>query len=70
MRGVLAERRAPVPAGGVRELDLDEALARGELDAALHERWTTLVPVLLVDDREVAHHRVAPDDLRSALRRR
>lgn len=54
----------------VGTLDLDAALAEGDLDAARHERWTTRIPVLLVDGREVAHLRVEPEQVRRALRGR
>ena len=54
----------------VEVVDLDDALATGALDPAEHERWTTLVPVLLVDGREVAHYRITPEEVRRALRRR
>lgn len=67
VRDVLAERPARrVRPGRLRVLDLD-VLARE--DPALLERWTTKVPVLLVDDREVAHWRVDAAALRTALRR-
>lgn len=54
--------------GPVGTLDLDEALARGDLDAAQHERWTTVVPVLLVGGREVAHLRADPAEVRRLVR--
>ena len=67
VRGVLAERPGSAGRrGALRVLDLDE-LARE--DPSLLDRWTTRVPVLLVDDREVAHWRVDVDTLRAALRR-
>ncbi|QFG67647.1 glutaredoxin family protein [Ornithinimicrobium pratense] len=50
-------------------LDLDAALAAGQITAEQHKRWTTLVPVLLVDGREVAHYRVQPGQV-AALRDR
>lgn len=52
----------------VRELDLDAARAAGEVSEADHARWSALVPVLLVDGREVAQLRLDPAALRSALR--
>lgn len=58
------------PGAGVRALDVDAALAEGEITGEQHERWTTLVPVLLVDGEEVAHYRVEPGLLRPLLRRR
>jgi hypothetical protein len=65
--GVLAERPAPrARRGRLRVLDLDRL---GRDDPALLERWTTRVPVLLVDDEEVAHWTVDPDTVRTALRR-
>lgn len=70
---VLTEERAAggrpgPPAGGarLRVVDLDEL---GREDPAVLERWTTRVPVLLVDGREVAHWQVDPETVRSALRR-
>jgi hypothetical protein len=67
VREVLAEREGRAARGGrLRVLDLDE-LAQDE--PALLRRWTTKVPVLLVDDREVAHWRVDADTVRAALRR-
>lgn len=59
-----------VVGGPVDTLDLDAELASGGLDPEQHARWTTLVPVLLVDGREVAHHRVDPGQVRRALGRR
>src|SRR5699024_2878131 len=53
----------------VTTLDLDAALASGELDEGKHARWTTLVPVLLVDGREVAHLHADKGLVRRALRR-
>lgn len=53
-------------AGRLRVLDLD---ALGREDPGALRRWTTRVPVLLVDDREVAHWRVDPATVREALRR-
>ncbi|MFK5635200.1 MULTISPECIES: glutaredoxin family protein [unclassified Ornithinimicrobium] len=49
----------------VELLDLDEA---GAGDPALLARWTTLVPVLLVDGEELAHWRVDEATVRSLLR--
>jgi hypothetical protein len=49
--------------------DLDRELAAGRLEPPVHERWSTLVPVLLVDGREVAHHRTDAGAVRRALRR-
>ncbi|MGC5582848.1 glutaredoxin family protein [Ornithinimicrobium sp. W1665] len=46
----------------VRDLDADD------VPAELRERWSTLVPVLLVDGAEVARWRVDERTLRSALR--
>lgn len=54
----------------VGTLDVDHARASGEIDDEQHERWTTLVPVLLVDGREVAHHRVEPGRLGGLTGRR
>ena len=48
----------------VELLDLDEA---GAVDPALRERWTTLVPVLLLDGAEVAHWHVDEQTLRRLL---
>src|SRR5690606_26959309 len=67
VRAVLAEptgrsRRE----GRLRVVDLDEL---GADEPELLERWTTKVPVLLVDDREVAHWRVDAQTVRAALRR-
>ena len=63
---VLAERPGPGARGGrLRGVDLDE-LARE--DEQVLERWTTKVPVLLVDGREVAHWRVDAATVRAALR--
>lgn len=45
---------------GVRTLDVDAAVASGEITQEQHARWSTLVPVLLVDGHEVAHYRVEP----------
>ena len=65
--GVLAEpARSGVRGGRLRVVDLDET-ARD--DPAVAERWTTQVPVLLVDGREVAHWRVDAQTVRAALRR-
>lgn len=50
--------------------DLDEELAAGRLEPAVHDRWTTLVPVLLVDGHELACHRTDEATVRRALRRR
>jgi glutaredoxin len=50
----------------LRVVDLDEL---GRDDPSVLERWTTQVPVLLVDGREVAHWQVDPDAVRRALRR-
>ena len=61
---------AHVTGGPVDTLDLDAALTAGELGPELHARWTTLVPVLLVDGREVAHHQVDAGQVRKALGRR
>ncbi|GGK58436.1 glutaredoxin family protein [Ornithinimicrobium pekingense] len=64
---VLAERPARgARRGRLRVVDLDEL---GRTDPALLERWTTRVPVLLVEDREVAHWSVDPQAVRTALRR-
>lgn len=60
-----AAGRVPV---AVRDLDVE--LAAGRLEPSVHDRWTTLVPVLLVDGREVAHHRADATAVRRALRRR
>lgn len=51
----------------VQTLDIDAALAEGEITEQQHERWTTLVPVLLVDGREVAHYRVDPGQVGTLL---
>lgn len=45
----------------VTDLDLDA------VDPHARERWSTLVPVLLVDGAEVAHWRVDEDTVRTAL---
>ncbi len=67
VREVLAEPPGPsARSGRLRVVDLDEL---GRQDPGLLERWTTRVPVLLVDDREVAHWRVDPETVRTALRR-
>ena len=67
VRAVLAERPGRGARGArLRVVDLDE-LARE--DPSVLQRWTTKVPVLLVDDREVAHWRVDAATLREALRR-
>lgn len=42
-------------------LDVDD-------DPVLRERYGDLVPVVLVDGVELAHYRVAPEQLRRALR--
>ena len=52
--------------GRLRVVDLDEL---GRDDPSVLERWTTQVPVLLVDGREVAHWRVDAATVRAALRR-
>lgn len=52
--------------GRLRVADLDQL---GREDPALLERWTTQVPVLLVDGQEVAHWSVDPETVRTALRR-
>ncbi|WP_181009803.1 hypothetical protein [Ornithinimicrobium sufpigmenti] len=57
------------PGGEPRTLDVDAALRAGQISAEQHERWTTLVPVLLVDGREVAHYRVEPGQLAGLLGR-
>lgn len=49
----------------VVDLDLD-----GDLEPDQRDRWSTLVPVLLVDGREIAHYRVDPETVRAALGRR
>lgn len=54
----------------VATLDVDAALDSGELDPAQHARWTTVVPVLLVDGREIAQLHVDADQVRRALCRR
>jgi hypothetical protein len=41
-----------------------------DADAALHERYSDLVPVLLVDGHEVAHWHIDETALRQALSRR
>lgn len=68
VRDVLGEERpAPAARGGrLRVVDLDE-LARE--DPGVLERWTTKVPVLLVDGHEVAHWRVDAATVRAALHR-
>ena len=45
----------------VTDLDLDA------VGAEARDRWSTLVPVLLVDGAEVAHWRVDEDGVRAAL---
>lgn len=59
-------RRPGVPPQ-VRALDLDLALADGRVAPEQHARWTTLVPVLVVDGKEVAHHRVTPEEAAEVL---
>lgn len=54
----------------VWEVDVDRALAEGTMSAAEHEGWTSAVPVLLVDGREVARYRVDADQARRAIRGR
>ncbi|ANS78828.1 hypothetical protein SGUI_1432 [Serinicoccus hydrothermalis] len=49
--------------------DIDAERAGGEMGQAEHDRWTTEVPVLLVDEKVVARWRVEPAELRSALSR-
>lgn len=60
-----AAGRVPVTA-----VDLDEALADGRLGGADHDRWTTAVPVLLVDGAEVARYAVTAREARALLGRR
>jgi hypothetical protein len=48
-------------------LTLDEIDITG--DAALLARYETAIPVLTIDDREVARHRVREDELRRILAR-
>lgn len=62
VRRVAAQDRTTL-ALEVRDLD-----AVRESDPATHARLTTLVPVLVVDDREVGHLRLADDEIRAALR--
>ena len=50
-------------------LDVDAAYAAGQITREQHERWSTLVPVLLVDGREAAHYRVAPGQVAALLGR-
>lgn len=64
---VVSEAAGRVP---VATRDLDRDLAAGRLEPSVHERWSTLVPVLLVDGREVAHHRTDVGAVRQALRGR
>ena len=65
--GVLAERPGRSARGGrLRVVDLDEL---AQEDPQVLERWTTKVPVLLVDGREVAHWGVDAETVRAALRR-
>ncbi|GAA1174728.1 glutaredoxin family protein [Ornithinimicrobium humiphilum] len=64
--GVLASPARGARAGRLRVLDLDEL---GREDPQALQRWTTQVPVLLVDGREVARWRVSADEVREALRR-
>lgn len=65
--GVLAERPGhQARRGRLRVVDLDQL---GRDDPALLERWTTRVPVLLVEGEEVAHWSVDPETVRTALRR-
>lgn len=61
--------RRALPRLPVRILDLDRARKTGDLDDMQHERWTTMVPVLLVDGEEVAHYRVDAQTVRRAVRR-
>lgn len=60
--------RQTLPRTPLRVLDLDLAHAAGEVDDILKSRWTTLVPVLLLDGEEVAHYRVDPQTLRRLVR--
>jgi hypothetical protein len=60
----LTVRRVLGEAHPVELLDLDEA---GAVDPALRARWTTLVPVLLLDGAEVAHWSVDEESLRRLL---
>ncbi|MBI5396003.1 MAG: glutaredoxin family protein [Verrucomicrobia bacterium] len=36
-------------------------------DAALYERYKNDIPVILLDGREIARHRISPQQLRDAL---
>ena len=57
MRAALALYAAGVP---VDELDVDA-------DPTLEARWGTLVPVLLVDGRELCHYRLDKSALAAAV---
>lgn len=50
----------------VRDIDADRDT--GRMDAATHDGWTSLLPVLLVDGEQVAHWRVTAEEVRVALR--
>lgn len=49
-------------------LDIDAERAAGRMDPAAHDRWTTQVPVLLIDGEPVARWRVKPQQVQAALR--
>lgn len=51
----------------IRHLDAD--LVDGRIDQAEHDRWSTQLPVLLVDGHPVARWRVDREELRSIVRR-
>lgn len=76
-RAVLLTRSGCHLCGPAREVvaavagELGESWEEQDLDAHpdLRERYRTLVPVLLVDGREVGHWRLEPVQVRKALRR-
>lgn len=48
--------------------DIDDEVAQGRITPPEHARWTTEIPVLLVDGRAVARWRVSVEELRATLR--
>lgn len=54
--------------GQVEVRDLDAERATGRIGEAEHDRWSTELPVLLVDGVAVARWRVDREELRAALR--
>ena len=53
----------------VRVRDIDAERAAGDMDQQEHDRWSTEVPVLIVDGEPVARWRIEPGELRLALSR-